>query len=409
MTVPDLLIYAFALSGHIGMLTRISCQMHAAAWHHWAVRVSNTAIGVAGFILPLLVVWGLYPERGALLNREIWTTPALLSAGYVAFACLFGIGPVLWWMLRGIFVRPPAALQSSRADFINMEDDLGGKPVEGAYYQFLTSLPFNQTFDLEVSKKKIALGSLPKSLDGLTITHLTDLHFSGRLKREYFEEIIRHTNELQSDIIAVTGDLVDKSPCIEWLPQTLGQLRAPLGVYFILGNHDLRVDASVVRSTLTDAGLIDMGGRWTVIEARGESILLAGNELPWIQPAADLSNAPPLARDGGPIRLLLAHTPDQFFWARNHGFDLMLAGHNHGGQFQFPPIGPFVAPSRFGVKYASGTFFQQPTVMHVSRGISSLVPLRFNCRPEVTGIELHALANPKRPKRKTKLVHSQRA
>jgi len=213
---------------------------------------------------------------------------------------------------------------------------------------------------------------------------LTDLHFSGRLQRRYFEEIIRHTNELQSDIIAVTGDIVDKAPCIDWLPHTLGQLKAPLGVYFILGNHDLRVDASVVRKTLCDAGLIDMGGRWTVIDVRGEQLLLAGNEL-------------------------LAHTPDQFSWARQNGFDLLLAGHNHGGQFQFPPIGPFVAPSRFGVKYAAGTFYQQPTVMHVSRGISALVPIRFNCRPEVTGIELHALANPKRHKRNSPLVHSQRA
>lgn len=409
MTITDILIYVIALAGHIGILTRVSCNIHAAAWHHWAVRVSNTVIGVIGFFIPILVVWGLYSEGGALLNRVEWTEPAKWAAGYVGFACLFGAGPVLWWMLRGMFVRPPAALQSSQAEFVDMANDLGGKPVDGAYYQFLTALPFNQTFELEVSKKKIALGSLPKALDGLTVTHLTDLHFSGRLQRRYFEEIIRHTNELGSDLIAVTGDLVDKAACIDWLPHTLGQLRAPLGVYFILGNHDLRVDATVVRNTLTEAGLIDMGGRWTVIDVRGEQLLIAGNELPWIGPAANLHDAPPLAVEGGPIRLLLAHTPDQFSWARQNGFDLMLAGHNHGGQFQFPPIGPFVAPSRFGVKYAAGTFFQQPTVMHVSRGISALVPIRFNCRPEVTGIELHALANPKRHKRNSPLVHSQRA
>ncbi len=409
MTITDFLVYAVALAGHIGMLTRITCDVHAAPWHHWVVRAINTAIAFVGFVLPPLVAWGLYTEGGALFDRVAWTPAAKWAAGYVLFCCLFGIGPVLWWMLRGMFVRPPAALQSSHAEFVNMTDNLGGKPVSGVYSQLLTSLPFNQTFDLEISKKKIALGSLPKKLDGLTITHLSDLHFSGRLERSYFEEIILHTNALQSDLIAVTGDLVDKAHCIEWLPYTLGQLRAPLGVYFILGNHDLRVDATAVRKTLTEAGLIDMGGRWTVIDVREEQLLLAGNELPWISPAANLQDAPAPAVEGGPIRLLLAHTPDQFNWAREHAFDLMLAGHNHGGQFQFPPIGPFVAPSRFGVKYASGTFYQQPTVMHVSRGISALVPVRFNCRPEVTAIELHALANPKRPKRSSPLVHSQRA
>jgi len=409
MTSIDFLIYAVALAGHIGILTRITCAVHSAPWHHWAVRVVNTAIALAGFVLPPLVAWGLYPERGALIDRVAWTPAAKWAAGYVAFCALFGIGPVLWWMLRGVFVRPPAALQSSHAEIVDMTVNLGGKPVKGAYYQFLTSLPLNQTFDLEISKKKIALGALPKKLDGLTITHLSDLHFSGRLDRRYFEEIVRHTNALQSDLIAVTGDLVDKPFCIQWLPHTLGQLRAPLGVYFILGNHDLRVDAAAVRDTLTESGLIDMGGRWTVIDVRGEQLLIAGNELPWIKPAANMQDSPPLAPDGGPTRLLLAHTPDQFAWARSHGFDLMLAGHNHGGQFQFPPIGPLVAPSRFGVKYASGTFYQEPTVMHVSRGISALVPVRFNCHPEVTAIELHALANPKRHKRNSTQVHSQRA
>ncbi len=409
MTIPDFLIYAVALAGHLGVLTRITCAVHAAPWHHWKVRVVNTSIGLVGVALPPLVAWSLFAEDGAIIERVAWTPEAIWAAGYVLFCCLFGIGPVLWWMLRGMFVRPPAALQSSHAEFVDMTDNLGGKPVSGAYAQFLISLPFNQTFELEISKKKIALASLPKKLDGLTITHLSDLHFSGRLERRYFEEIVLHTNALQSDMIAVTGDLVDRAPCIDWLPYTLGQLQAPLGVYFILGNHDLRVDAAAVRETLTKAGLIDMGGRWMVIDVRGEPLLIAGNELPWISPAADLQDAPPLAMNGGPTRLLLAHTPDQFSWARAHGFDLMLAGHNHGGQFQFPPIGPFVAPSRFGVKYASGTFYQSPTVMHVSRGVSALVPVRFNCRPEVTRLELHALANPKRHKRNSPLVHSQRA
>ena len=68
----------------------------------------------------------------------------------------------------------------------------------------------------------------------------------------------------------------------------------------------------------------------------------------------------------------------------------MLAGHTHGGQVRLPWIGAIVAPSRHGVRYASGTFFEPPTVMHVSRGLSAEKPLRWNCAPELTKLTLRS-------------------
>ena len=88
------------------------------------------------------------------------------------------------------------------------------------------------------------------------------------------------------------------------------------------------------------------------------------------------------------LRILLSHSPDQLAWAREQGFQLMLAGHNHGGQIRLPMIGPIVTPSLHGVKYASGVFDESPTVMHVSRGISGDQPLRWNCPPELTRVVL---------------------
>ena len=66
----------------------------------------------------------------------------------------------------------------------------------------------------------------------------------------------------------------------------------------------------------------------------------------------------------------------------------MLSGHNHGGQIVLPVLGPVYSPSRFGVKYAAGTFHEPPTLLHVSRGLSGRYPLRWNCLPEVTRIVL---------------------
>ena len=70
--------------------------------------------------------------------------------------------------------------------------------------------------------------------------------------------------------------------------------------------------------------------------------------------------------------------------------DLMLSGHNHGGQVVLPGIGPVYAPSRFGVRYIGGVYWENPTLLHVTRGISGQYPLRLNCRPELTKLILRS-------------------
>jgi predicted MPP superfamily phosphohydrolase len=126
------------------------------------------------------------------------------------------------------------------------------------------------------------------------------------------------------------------------------------------------------------------------LEIRGESLLLAGNELPWIAPAADLSRTGPPLAEGGAARILLAHTPDQIEWARAFDIDLMLCGHTHGGQIRLPWVGAIFAPSRQGVKFDCGVFEFMPTVLHVTRGIAGKLPLRWNCAPEIVLLTLRS-------------------
>jgi len=188
--------------------------------------------------------------------------------------------------------------------------------------------------------------------------------------------------------MAVTGDIVDKDECIDWIPSTLGQLKCRHGVFFVLGNHDKRVtDVGRLRATLREAGLIELADRSHEIQVAGHRIALAGNELPWFGPPSELSSD---QLDEQIFRILLSHSPDQLQWARLRQFDLMLAGHTHGGQIRFPIIGPVLSPSLFGVKYASGVFYKAPTLMHVSRGISGLEPIRINCAPELAKLTLRS-------------------
>ncbi len=119
-------------------------------------------------------------------------------------------------------------------------------------------------------------------------------------------------------------------------------------------------------------------------------MILAGNGLPWLRPAADLTRAPPASSEGGPLRIALAHSPDQLGWARAHGVDLLLAGHTHGGQIRVPLLGPILSATRLGAAYSSGVFHAPPTVMHVTRGVSAQIPVRIHCRCELARLVLRS-------------------
>ena len=250
-------------------------------------------------------------------------------------------------------------------------------------------MPGNESLRLELAERAIEIPRLPAALDGLSLLHLSDLHFTGKVSKAYFQEIVRLSNELQPDLVAVTGDLVDCESCIDWIPDTLARLTARYGVYCVLGNHDARVDVDRLTRVLEQGGLQRLAGRHVQVTIRGVPVVLGGNELPWLAPAADFEHSLPPHR-GGPFRIALAHSPDQLAWAQAHDVDLLLAGHTHGGQIRLPWIGPIFAPCRVGVKYASGVFHAPPTIMHVTRGISGELPLRMNCPPEMAHLVLHA-------------------
>jgi predicted MPP superfamily phosphohydrolase len=243
----------------------------------------------------------------------------------------------------------------------------------------LAALPGNEIFSLAVQTKQVRLPRLPENLSGLRIAHLSDLHMTGRFTRPFFEEVVRHSNELQPDLITLTGDICEKEKCLEWIVPVLGKLKARHGKFFVLGNHETRLaDVAPLRMLLAEAGFIDLAGRWLEHSIGDARVLLAGTELPWFGAAPDMSAAP-----AEPLRILLSHSPDQLPWAKREKFDLMLAGHNHGGQIRLPLIGPLITPSRFGSRYAGGLYHEPPTLLHVTRGIAGLHPLRFNCPPEL--------------------------
>jgi len=378
---PDWLV-PLAVPGHAAWLLWIGNIVHSMGLPHKLIKVfAYTVLSLIVGGSAAAAAWWLLrlTGRGGPL-------PGVLQA-YVWFCAANSLIGALPWCVRRLLRRDSELLLADRAARHDLRPAFGSEPLGTRFGTFLAGLPGNESLSVVLHEKEVRLPRLPAELDGLRIAHLTDVHLTGRLGLPYFRRAVELLNEADPDLVLLTGDLVEQTPCWAWIPEVFGRLQSRCGAYFIFGNHDIRIDHDESRRRLEAAGLEYVGGGVRRLDVRGVDLLLAGNERPWIRAAADPAAFPP--RGSRPsLRVLLSHSPDQLPWARRHDFDLMLAGHVHGGQIQIPPLGPILAPSRFGVHYACGTFYRSPTVLHVSRGLSSKLPLRYFCPPELTTLVL---------------------
>jgi predicted MPP superfamily phosphohydrolase len=289
----------------------------------------------------------------------------------------------------------PRVVAAWTSDVRDVARAMGCRPMVGPMGRLLDFVPMNEQLTLAIERKRLIVPRLPAELAGLTIAHLSDLHMTGRVGREFYDYATRVVNDLRPDVIAITGDIVETEACWPWLADTVGSLCAPLGVYFILGNHDEFIDGKRTSAMLTESGLTCLSGRWLRAEWNGAAVVLGGNEMPWM-PAAPQQRGSARPETAEEFRIALCHTPDQFGWCVNADIDLALAGHTHGGQVQLPWLGVIGSPSLHGTRYACGVFRRGGTVLHVTRGLSGQTPLRWRCRPEVALLELATLEPPPR-------------
>ncbi len=253
---------------------------------------------------------------------------------------------------------------------------------------------------LRVRRDEVPVPGWPSELAGMRVAVLTDLHVGSPYKGlESLRELVRRTNELEPDLILLPGDFVVQGILggdfvhPDDLAPALAGLRAPLGVFAVMGNHDwwLRRPRELIAAfgendiplLLDEAVRIDSGKAPFWIVGIGDF---------W-ETAHDVDAALAMVTDDAPI-LAFTHNPDIFpdIPAR---VNLMVAGHTHGGQVYVPLIGRPIVPSEFGERYAIGLIREQGRVMYVSTGVgTSILPVRFLAPPEITLLELTAPSAP---------------
>ncbi|MBD2663423.1 hypothetical protein B6N60_03307 [Richelia sinica FACHB-800] len=269
------------------------------------------------------------------------------------------------------------------------------------------------TGSLKVDKLTVKIADLPADLQGRKLVQLSDFHYDGlRLSESLLAEAIATTNDLEPDLIVLTGDYVTDNPePIHELVLRLKHLQSIHGIYAVLGNHDIYYNHSKTEVTkaLTSIGIHVL---WNEIAYPwGEKLPLVGLADYWsreFHPASVMNQLHP-----SQPRIVLSHNPDTAKVLQKWRVDLQLSGHTHGGHIVIPGHGPAIfyykkllkhlpkRPRRYlpflledcskvvqHWEWAQGFHQISQNQLYVNRGLGTYFPGRLFCPPEVTLITL---------------------
>ena len=229
---------------------------------------------------------------------------------------------------------------------------------------------------------------LPRAFDGLRIAQVADVHAGIFMPPERLSRVRSLVESLQADLVVFTGDQLDRRDVdAEIFVHGFAGIRAPLGVFGILGNHDYLAGADLATGALAAVGITPLVNQAVVIQRGRARLLIAGvDDLDAIGGTGPDFSV--LRSDSAEIRLLLCHQPNGWHAGRLAGADITLSGHTHGGQIAFPSLGVNLA--RLGTPFIAGPYRRGEALLYVSRGVGvGAVPLRLGSPPEVDLITLH--------------------
>ncbi len=246
---------------------------------------------------------------------------------------------------------------------------------------------------LVVRETTIKLPNWPVSLRGLRIATFSDLHAGAPfMSQDKIRRIVATTNATNPDIILLAGDFVIQDVMggtfmePEILAGELKNLRARLGVYATLGNHDWWYNAPRVMQALETAGVQVLENKAVKVGENDTSFWVAGLADLW-EGKPDIPNTLKQVTDEEPV-IAFTHNPDLFPHLPSR-VALLIAGHTHGGQVFLPLAGRPVVPSQYGQRYAQGHIIENGNHLFVTSGIgTSILPLRFRVPPEISVLKI---------------------
>jgi len=354
----------------------------------------------------LIVVLALFSITGPVLrfngieNRftDLMSWIGYTSLGFFVMTLIVIVARDLGWgvwfsgskiasWLQGMAGREVAAINDpSRRQFVITAMNLGLISLTGGFtaYGF-----FQARRKPDVIEVDVPIENLPDQLEGLRIVQISDIHVGPTIKRDFVRQITDQVNDLKPDLIALTGDLVDGS--VSYLSNDvapLADLQAPIGKFFITGNHEYYSGVEHWLQETERIGFTNLVNEHRLININGATLTVAGvTDLEAGRMQPDHKTDPAKALAGAPadsIKILLAHQPASIYNASKLGFDLQLSGHTHGGQFK-----PFHLAVKQAHPYIAGLHNHDGTWIYVNVGTGYWgPPLRIGIPNEITVLRL---------------------
>lgn len=350
---------------------------------HWYVarRVGGRAVWAVAGLASAWIVMGppwLMKEGAGLFNTDIISYLMAASLAWVILA----MSATVWMALRGA-----AEFNPERRRFLAV-----GAPVVAAMPVLAAGGgAIVARTGLHTREVTLKIKGLHKDLDGLRVAQLTDIHYGPFFGRADLERAVAMANECSPHVTVVTGDAItrwgdDLAGCL----RVLRGLRAEAGVFGCHGNHEEYSDMLEEATTLgARQGLRFLRGEATALRFGEATLNLAGHDYQRLG-MDPLQGAEEQLRAGA-LNVLMQHNPAVFPRAAELGFDLMLAGHTHGGQINMGVFHENLNVARVFTPYVRGEYEREGKLLYVSSGLGTVgIPVRLGAPPEVTVIRLCA-------------------
>jgi uncharacterized protein len=236
---------------------------------------------------------------------------------------------------------------------------------------------------IEVRSVSLSLPHLAPEFSGYRIVQLSDIHADRWMTAQRIQKVVDRVNKMHPDLVVLTGDFVTRNPQ-KFAPNlsVLKSLTPTDKTLAILGNHDAWTDPDLIQTMLETAGVDVLSNQVVTLNRALAQLHIGGVDDVWAQ--RDRLNEVLAALPTTGAAILLAHEPDFADTSAATGrFDLQLSGHSHGGQVRLPFMKKFFPPLAY--KYPMGQYQVGSMIQYTNRGLgSSGIPIRFNCRPEIT-------------------------
>ncbi len=349
----------------------------------------RTLAHIAIVLFDLLLLFGYLLSFSALLSA--WRMPprvgAYLAAAALDYLLLSTAILAIRACLSLIARRLPPAADPGRRRLL----ETGGRILTAAPAAVLAYGTFVERLNFQVREVDLPIPDLPPDLEGLRILQLSDIHRGAFLSGADLERVVDAARELRSHLAVITGDLISsRGDPLDSCIRELSRIHADAGVFGCMGNHEHYADAAdYTEAAAARVGIHFLRSRAQPLRFGSARLNLAGvdHQPTWDKPKY-LRGAETLVEPGA-VNVLLSHNPDVFPVAARQGYNLLLAGHTHGGQVSIEIFDRSINPARFITPYVYGVYRADRSTAYVTRGIGSIgLPARIGAPPEISALRL---------------------